>query len=66
MYTKTVIFTLILFRHASVNQRTKNIKNRNMFQYLFPGNALCSAWNPVCIGLVYGLIGKIQILPGEW
>ncbi|XP_053406401.1 phosphatidylinositide phosphatase SAC2-like [Mercenaria mercenaria] len=31
------------------------------------GNDLCSAWNPVCIGLVYGVIGKIKIHPdSEW
>lgn len=31
------------------------------------GNELCSAWNPVCIGLVYGVIGKIKIHPeAEW
>ncbi|XP_060589408.1 phosphatidylinositide phosphatase SAC2-like [Ruditapes philippinarum] len=31
------------------------------------GNDLCSAWNPVCIGLVYGVIGKIKIhSESEW
>ncbi|XP_050397792.1 phosphatidylinositide phosphatase SAC2 [Patella vulgata] len=31
------------------------------------GNDLCSAWNPVCIGLCYGIIGKIKLHPdSEW
>ncbi|XP_078311930.1 phosphatidylinositide phosphatase SAC2-like isoform X2 [Crassostrea virginica] len=29
------------------------------------GDDICLAWNPVCIGLVYGLIGKIKIHPDD-
>ncbi|XP_052772065.1 phosphatidylinositide phosphatase SAC2-like [Mya arenaria] len=32
-----------------------------------PGSELLTAWNPVCIGLVYGVVGKIKIHPeSEW
>ncbi|ESO85130.1 hypothetical protein LOTGIDRAFT_131084 [Lottia gigantea] len=27
------------------------------------GSDLCSAWNPVCMGLCYGIIGKIKLHP---
>ncbi|XP_063433783.1 phosphatidylinositide phosphatase SAC2-like [Mytilus trossulus] len=31
------------------------------------GIDLCSAWNPVCIGMVYGVIGKVKVHPeAEW
>ncbi|XP_066277215.1 phosphatidylinositide phosphatase SAC2-like isoform X1 [Branchiostoma lanceolatum] len=31
------------------------------------GEDLCSAWNPVCLGLVHGVIGKVQLYPdSEW
>ncbi|XP_074643385.1 phosphatidylinositide phosphatase SAC2-like isoform X2 [Tubulanus polymorphus] len=36
---------------------------------IFPGNAndLCSAWNPVCLGIVYGVVGKFRILAdSDW
>lgn len=29
------------------------------------GDEICLAWNPVCIGLVYGLIGKIKVHPDD-
>ena len=29
------------------------------------GSDICSAWNPVCLGTILGVIGKIQILPGK-
>jgi hypothetical protein len=31
----------------------------------FSGIDLCSAWNPVCIGMVYGVIGKVKVHPGK-
>ncbi|XP_078589501.1 phosphatidylinositide phosphatase SAC2-like isoform X1 [Branchiostoma floridae x Branchiostoma japonicum] len=31
------------------------------------GEDLCNAWNPVCLGLVHGVIGKVQLYPdSEW
>ncbi|XP_019641263.1 PREDICTED: phosphatidylinositide phosphatase SAC2-like isoform X1 [Branchiostoma belcheri] len=31
------------------------------------GEDLCRAWNPVCLGLVHGVIGKVQLYPdSEW
>lgn len=32
--------------------------------FLYAGEALCEAWNPVCIGKIDGVIGKIKVLPG--
>ncbi|XP_064631309.1 phosphatidylinositide phosphatase SAC2-like isoform X2 [Lineus longissimus] len=34
---------------------------------MFAGTAmdLCSAWNPVCLGRIYGVIGKFRILPDD-
>ena len=29
------------------------------------GSSLLSAWNPVCMGVVYGVIGKLKLHPGE-
>ncbi|KAF6030421.1 hypothetical protein EB796_011262 [Bugula neritina] len=42
------------------NRNTGSIEAR-------PGEALCEAWNPVCIGKIDGVIGKIKVLPdSEW
>lgn len=30
------------------------------------GNSLLSAWNPVCMGVVYSVIGKLKLHPGKW
>ena len=32
--------------------------------YLVLASDIESSWNSVCLGLVYGVIGKIQILAG--
>eukprot|EP00058_Branchiostoma_floridae_P024968 XP_002610458.1 hypothetical protein BRAFLDRAFT_85597 [Branchiostoma floridae] len=35
--------------------------------YTSTGEDLCNAWNPVCLGLVHGVIGKVQLYPdSEW
>ena len=43
-------------------QDRKNLKMLSTF--FFSGYDLCCAWNPVCIGTVYGVIGKLKIHPG--
>ena len=37
----------------------------NTYMLYVTGSDLVQAWNPVCIGLVYGVIGKIKIHPGN-
>lgn len=34
--------------------------------FLFLATDLLLAWNPVCLGLVEGVIGKIQLHTGKW
>eukprot|EP00795_Rhopilema_esculentum_P012362 gene12362-3018_t len=29
-----------------------------------PGDSLSFAWNPICHGMVHGIVGKIQLIPG--
>ena len=31
---------------------------------LFTGSDICMAWNPICLGKVHGVIGKMKIHPG--
>lgn len=30
------------------------------------GSAIDEAWNPVCLGKVHGVLGKVKILPGKY
>lgn len=36
-----------------------------VWYFILIGIDLCSAWNPVCIGMVYGVIGKVKVHPGK-
>lgn len=36
----------------------------NMCLTFLAGDSLLTAWNPVCIGIVHGVIGKIKLHPG--
>ena len=38
-----------------------HIKNQYV---MIAGNSLLSAWNPVCMGVVYSVIGKLKLHPG--
>ncbi|KAK3095790.1 hypothetical protein FSP39_019195 [Pinctada imbricata] len=51
-------------RHNGTIEAKKGIV-LHVFFFFRSGDDICSAWNPVCIGLVYGLIGKIKIHPDE-
>lgn len=33
---------------------------------LFSATDLLLAWNPICLGLVEGVIGKVQLHTGMW
>lgn len=34
--------------------------------YFFSATDLLLAWNPICLGLVEGVIGKVQLHTGMW
>lgn len=42
------------------------ISNTPVFLCVFLATDLLLAWNPVCMGLVEGVIGKIQLHTGRW
>ena len=38
--------------------------SQTMILILCTGSDICMAWNPICLGKVHGVIGKMKIHPG--
>ena len=55
----------VLFTFVAAFVALCNHKLHYMAFSIVIGDSLKHAWNPFCHGIIYGVIGKIQMLPGK-
>ena len=36
-----------------------------LLRFCLTAQDILQAWNPVCLGIIHGVMGKIKVLPGE-
>lgn len=66
---------MVLFFREEVNTALKPVITKSVNKASWTLTALCfasvlaedirEAWSPVCRGVIYGLVGKLQFFPGR-